>query len=269
MGSAKAAIVLAASIWLAIVPTGQSQDHGGNPFEPRQGQAGKDVIWVPTPDPTVQKMLDIARASPDDYLIDLGSGDGRMVIAAAKRGITGHGVEYNPRMVEYARKKAAEAGVADKATFSQGDMYEADISKASLLALFLLSENLEKLVPNFLKLKPGTRIVINGYQIYGWDPDAVAQAEGDCGHWCTVYLYIVPAQVSGVWRVGNQQLVLKQEFQKLQGTLGSVEIEDAVVEGSEIRFHIGATDYIGRVEGNEITGRIAGTTTGIWRARKG
>ncbi len=262
--------LLVLGISAAAIALATAQDNTpGKPFEPRQGQPGKDVIWVPTPEATVQKMLDVAKATPDDYAIDLGSGDGRMIIAAAKRGIRGHGVEYNPDMVEYARKKAAEAGVSDKATFIQGDMYEADISKATVLPLFLLSENLERLVPNFLKLKPGTRIVINGYQIYGWQPDLTTQAEGDCGYWCTVHLYIVPAQIGGAWRIGEQTLTVKQEYQKISGTLGNQPIENGVIRGDEVSFSIGRTEYSGRIAGGEISGRTKGARSDAWSARKG
>ncbi len=161
------------------------------PFKPVVGQEGKDVVWVPTPDALVNKMLDLARVTPQDFVIDLGSGDGRNVIAAAKRGARALGVEYNPKMVELAARSAAEQGVADRAKFVQGDMYEADISQASVLALFLLPVNLERLKPSFERLRPGTRIVTNGYQISGWDPKEVGVAGGDCAPWCTAYLYIV------------------------------------------------------------------------------
>src|SRR5829696_6772237 len=114
-------------------------------YEPTPGQAGKDVVWVPTPQELVEKMLDMAKVGPQDIVMDLGSGDGRNVVAAAKRGARAYGFEYNPDMVALSRRRAEEAGVADKATFIQGDMYEADISKATVLALFLLPSNLDKL----------------------------------------------------------------------------------------------------------------------------
>ena len=161
------------------------------PFVPQSGQAGKDVVWVPTPPELVEKMLDMAKVTPQDIVMDLGSGDGRNVIAAAKRGARAIGVEYNPKMVELSRQRAKEAGVSDRATFIEGDMYEADISQASVLALFLLPVNLEKLKPKFERLRPGTRIVTNGYQISGWEPKEVGVAGGDCAPWCTAYLYVV------------------------------------------------------------------------------
>ena len=136
-------------------------------YEPTPGQAGKDVVWVPTPQELVEKMLDMAKVTPQDIVIDLGSGDGRNVIAAAKRGARAFGFEFNPEMVALSRRKAQEAGVADRATFIEGDMYEADISKATVLALFLLPSNLDKLAPKFLALRPGTRMVNNTFQVTG------------------------------------------------------------------------------------------------------
>src|ERR687897_3104263 len=141
------------------------------PFVPRSGQPGKDVVWVPSPPEMVSKMLEVAKVTPADYVIDLGSGDGRNVIAAAKIGARALGVEYNPDMVTLSQKLAQEAGVADKARFVQGDMYEADISKASVMALFLLPVNMNKLAPKFLNLAPGSRIVGNTFGIDGWEPD--------------------------------------------------------------------------------------------------
>ena len=141
-------------------------------YKPIAGQPGKDVVWIPTPDITLEKMLDMAQVTPRDYVIDLGSGDGRMVIAAAKRGARAHGVEYNADLVALSKRAAAVAGVADKATFSQEDMFEADISRATVMPLFLLPNHLSTLAPKFLKLKPGTRIVSNTYEIGGgWEPD--------------------------------------------------------------------------------------------------
>ena len=150
-------------------------------FQPEVGQPGKDVVWVPTPAATVDKMLDLAKVTPQDYVVDLGSGDGRNVIAAAKRGATALGVEYNPDMVALSQRAAAKEGVSDKATFVEGDMFAADFSKATVLALFLLPDNMRTLRPKFLALKPGTRIVANTFGIDEWEPDARETASGDCG----------------------------------------------------------------------------------------
>ena len=158
-------------------------------FKPEPGLPGKDAVWVPTSPALVEKMLDLAKVTKDDFVIDLGSGDGRMVIAAAKRGARALGVEYNPQMVELARRLAKEAGVADRATFVEGDMYEADISKATVLALFLLPENLRRLEPKFRALRPGTRIVVNSFGIPDWTADETEQLTENCTSWCTAILY--------------------------------------------------------------------------------
>jgi SAM-dependent methyltransferase len=163
--------------------------------EPYEGQPGKDVVWVPTPEALVEKMLDMAKVGRRDYVIDLGSGDGRNVIAAARRGARALGVEYDQGLVALARRKAAAAGVEKRARFVRGDMYQADISKATVLALFLLPQNLEQLKPKFERLRPGTRIVSNGYQIPGWEATEIGTSEGECGSWCTAYLYVIPDKV--------------------------------------------------------------------------
>ena len=176
------------TVWGLVQGSQPSQE----PDEPYVGQPGKDVIWVPTPLPLVEKMLDMAQVTPQDFVMDLGSGDGRNVIAAAKRGARALGVEYDPKLVEVARRRAAAEGVAERAKFVQGDMYETDISQATVLALFLLPDNLQRLRSKFEALRPGTRIVLNGFPIDWWEAKETAVAEGDCGNWCTAYLYIVP-----------------------------------------------------------------------------
>jgi SAM-dependent methyltransferase len=241
-----------------------------NPYEPISGQSGKDVVWVPTPPVLVEKMLDMARVTPRDYVMDLGSGDGRNVIAAAKRGAHALGVEYNPDMVELSRRIAAKEAVADKAMFVQGDMFEADISQATVLALFLLTENLNRLVPKFLDLSPGSRIVVNGFEIDDWKADEIGRADGECESWCTAYLYIVPARVAGTWRLPNGHLALEQKFQELTGTLSSggtrAPILNGRLHGNLISFTVGGADYVGRVNGDTMSGDLKGSATGDWRA---
>src|SRR3982751_4069046 len=170
-------------------------------FEPYEGQPGKDVVWVPTRPALAEKMLDLAGITTRDFVIDLGSGDGRLVIAAAKRGARALGVEYEQEMVALARRNAAAAGVGDRAQFIQGDMFQADISKATALVLFLLPTNLNRLVPKFLELPAGTRIVNNTYHIDGWDEERSVEAGGECVSWCSALLYLVPARVAGAWRL--------------------------------------------------------------------
>ena len=242
------------------------------PFEPTVGQEGKDVVWVPTPFALVEKMLDMAKVTAQDYVMDLGSGDGRNIIAAAKRGARALGVEYNPDMVELSRRNAAKEGVADKAQFVQGDMYEADISQASVMALFLLPENLRRLTPKFLDLKPGSRIVANGFGIDGWEADETGRSEGECGSWCTSLLYIVPAKVAGTWRLPQGELKLEQKFQTLTGTLSSGGQEIPIVKGrlrgEQITFVAGNAEYTGVVKGGTMQGSVKGGASGSWRANR-
>jgi SAM-dependent methyltransferase len=228
------------------------------PFVPQPGQPGKDVVWVPTPPELVEKMLDLAAVTPQDFVIDLGSGDGRNVIGAAKRGARALGVEFNPKMVELSRKNATAAGVGDKAQFVEGDMYEADISKASVMALFLLPSNMLQLRQKFLDLRPGSRIVSNTFGIEGWTPDETVTMTGECSAWCTALLWIVPAKVNGRWRVGQDELMLTQTFQMVTGTLGGREIADGRLRGDQIRFTVGSVEYTGTVKGDRIEGMVRG-----------
>ena len=183
---------LAAAMVAALASSASAQQ---KPFEPTVGQAGKDVVWVPTPPELVDKMMEMAQVGPNDVVMDLGSGDGRNIIAAAKRGATAIGVEYNPDMVELSNRLAKEAGVAGKATFVQGDMFTADISKATVMALFLLPDNLRKLSDKFYNMRPGSRLVLNTFAIPEWEADASETIQGDCVSWCTSLLYFVPAKV--------------------------------------------------------------------------
>jgi SAM-dependent methyltransferase len=242
-------------------------------FKPTVGQAGKDVVWVPTPDSLVQKMLDMAAVTAQDVVMDLGSGDGRMIIAAAKRGAHAVGVEFNPEMVALSRRSAAEAGVADKATFVEGDMYTADISKASVMALFLLTTNLDKLAPKFLDLKPGSRLVLNTFGITGWTPDVTERIEDDCSSWCTAMLYIVPAKVEGTWKLAQGELTLDQDFQMVSGTLNAdgkaLQLQNGRLKGEEITFSAGGVDYSGRVNGDTISGTTKSAAgAGTWKAQR-
>jgi len=224
-------------------------------YRPTPGQPGKDVVWIPTPEETVEKMLDMAQVTPQDYVIDLGSGDGRNVIAAARRGARALGVEYNPDLVALSKRAAATAGVSDRAAFVQGDMFEADISQATVLALFLLPAHLSKLAPKFLNLKPGTRIVSNTYEIGGgWEPDDSIRTVR-CDSWCIAVMYVVPAAVAGVWRLPDgEMLTLEQSFQKVYGTLeiGGIvlPVENGRLRGNEIRFTVNRVEYAGRVSGD-------------------
>jgi SAM-dependent methyltransferase len=161
------------------------------PPRPVEGQRGKDAVWVPTPPALVEAMLDMAEVGPGDRVVDLGSGDGRIVIAAARRGAQALGVEYDARLVAVARERAADGGVAGRAGFVCGDLYEADISDATVIALFLLPDVLLKLRPRLLTLAPGTRIVTNRFGIDGWTADERRRIGGDSEQCCTALLYRV------------------------------------------------------------------------------
>src|SRR5262245_44831870 len=203
-------VVVTAAVAVAVLtaPLAAQTAPPAQTYKPQSGQPGKDVVWVPTADILVAKMLDMAHLTPQDYLIDLGSGDGRTVIAAAKRGATALGIEYNPDMVELSKANAAAAGVSGKATFVKADIFESDFSKATVLTLFLLPDLNLRLRPTILTMKPGTRIVSNSFRMEEWQPDESAMVEGECTSWCNAHLWIVPANVGGTWQTPLGDLTL-------------------------------------------------------------
>src|SRR4030095_14489970 len=246
------------TVFLSLMPTtvyAQAQPAPAKEqFEPRVGQEGKDVVWVPSPQTVVDKMLDMAKVTPKDFVIDLGSGDGRTVITAAKRGAKALGIEYNPEMVELSKRNAAKEGVSDKATFVKADLFESDFSEAQVITMFLLPQINLKLRPKILELKPGTRIVSNSFTMGEWAADESASVGGECDHWCTALLWIVPAKVEGTWQLPQGELTLKQSFQMLSGTLqtgnSASEITNAKMIGDQIVFTASGQQYTGRVNGN-------------------
>jgi precorrin-6B methylase 2 len=258
-----------------VVPAG-AQDKPSPDFQPEVGQAGKDVVWVPTPQSLVDKMLGLGKVTPKDFLMDLGSGDGRTVITAAKRGTSAMGIEYNPNMVALAQKNAEKEGVSDKAKFTKADLFETDLSKATVITMFLLPDINLRLRPKILDLKPGTRIVSNSFTMGEWAHDGIDKAtekEG-CTSYCTAYLWIVPAKVEGTWQVGSGELTLRQSFQMITGTLKQDGKDVAVkgkLHGDQISFKAGDADYTGHVAGGSIKGTVkGGAKPGEWTAtRKG
>jgi len=239
-------------------------------FEPQVGQEGKDVIWVPTPQALVDKMLDIAKVTPNDYVIDLGSGDGRTVITAAKRGSKALGIEYNPDMVELSKRNAAKAGVSDKASFVKADLFESDFSQAQVITMFLLPDINIRLRPKILDLKPGTRIVSNSFTMGEWSADDTVNVKDGCVSYCTAYLWIVPAKVEGTWQLPAGELTLKQSFQMISGALksrnNSTPIANGKLKGDQITFNAGGVLYTGRVNGNVMEGSLS--TGGSWKATR-
>lgn len=261
----------------------------GQEYEPKIGQKGKDVMWAPTPQGWVNIMLNVAKLTANDFLVDLGSGDGRIVIAAAKLGVRGMGIEFNPDLVEFSKREAEKAGVSDRATFVQGDFFVVDFSKATVLALYLYPKVMLKLRPRILEMKPGARIVAYDFNMGDWTPDWVGTYQEkkpsveirprssmsnamDLEDWQPVqretlnerhaYLWVVPAKVAGVWIWPEGELTLRQKFQEIGGTLiaqgKKTPLKLAKLDGEQISFQIGgsagAVIYTGRVNGNTIVG---------------
>jgi len=246
----------------------------GQDFQPEVGQSGKDVVWVPTPQALVDKMLDLGRVTAADYVIDLGSGDGRTVITAAKRGARALGIEYNPDMVTLSQRNAANEGVSGKATFTKADLFESDFSQATVITMFLLPDINLKLRPKILGLKPGTRIVSNSFTMGEWQHDRSVQAtesEG-CQSYCTAYLWIVPAKVEGSWKLPDGELTIKQSFQMITGTLKAGGKSTAIkgrLTGDQISFKAGDAQYRGRIGADGIKGTVkAGSGTSEWSATR-
>ncbi len=244
------------------------------PFEPEVGQPGKDVVWVPTPQVLVEKMLDMAQVTPQDVVMDLGSGDGRTVIAAAKRGARAIGVEFNPNMVALSKANAEKAGLADRATFLNADLFKTDLSPATVITMFLLPDINLKLRPTLLQLKPGTRIVSNSFNMEDWQPDDTQTVSDGCTSWCTALLWIVPARVEGTWKMRDGELALKQQFQEVSGTLTAAGKSTPItgkLRGDQIAFTAGDAEYAGRVNGDAMEGTSKGANGaggGTWTATK-
>ena len=258
----------ALGLLLAVVTGAGAQTQPAGEYKPRVGQAGKDVIWVPTPQDLVDKMLNMAKAAPGDYVMDLGSGDGRTVITAARRGIRAHGIEYNPEMVELSKRNAAMEGVSDKGTFEKADLFETDLSRATVITMFLLPEINLKLRPKLLNLKPGTRIVSNSFTMGEWSSDEYAVLGDDCMNWCTALLWIVPAKVAGTWQWPKGELALTQSYQMLSGTLKSGDqtaaISNGKVNGEQISFTVAGVQYSATLSGNALDGKTSNGQS--WKA---
>jgi len=229
-------------------------------FVPEVGQKGKDVIWVPSPPELIEKMLTMAKVTSDDYLIDLGSGDGRTVIAAAKKGAFALGIEYNPDMVNLSRRNAEHDGVKNKTEFIKADLYEYDLSKATVITLFLLPEINLKLRPRLLDLKPGTRIVSNTFTMGEWEADYEVTCDENWNSWNVAYMWIVPAKITGKWKLGSNELEVRQEFQLFYGTFTmngrQTTVTGGRLGGNEITFRVGESLYTGYVDGKRMSGVV-------------
>jgi len=236
-----------------------------------------DVVYVPTPQVTVDEMLKVAKVGPNDYLIDLGSGDGRIIITAAKKfGARGFGVDLDTYLLKIANATAAKEGVADRAQFIEQNLFETDLSKATVITTYLLPEMNERLRPKLLALKPGTRIVAHDYDMGNWIPDeqktliVPEKKVGDPGK-SYVFFWLVPAQVAGTWQsqvnVGGKvvayDLALTQEFQMIEGSGKAGNQSGAVkgrMEGTQMRLTLSgkAGDGLAR---HDFQGRLTGDDT--------
>ena len=248
-------------------------------FEPQVGQAGKDVIWVPTPDDIVERMLTMAQVTPNDFVMDLGSGDGKIAIAAAcKFGARSLGIEYNPDMVKLAQDNALKAGVAEKAGFRRADIFATDFSQASVITLYLLPALNMKLRPQILSMRPGTRVASHSFNMEDWEADEISSLDGR-----RAYFWIVPANVMGNWllEMNNQRidLALEQTFQKINGSvlLGAAQggLREARLRGANIAFaYVDSAgvrrDFTGRVNGARMEGSFRDDKgqEGRWTAAK-
>lgn len=236
-------------------------------FTPHIGQEGKDVIWVPTPQALVERMLQMAKVTPSDYVIDLGSGDGRTVITAAKKfGVKALGIEYNPDMVELSKRNAEIEGVAGRAEFIKADIFATDFSKATVITMYLLPQLNLKLRPTLLDMKPGTRLVSHAFSMDDWQPDQTESVEGR-----TAYLWIVPAKVEGTWQWSGSrhyEITLRQQFQLVEGLAKidnkTVQFRNGRLQADKLTFTLiefaGPNaiprEFVGRVRGNTIEGTM-------------
>jgi SAM-dependent methyltransferase len=267
---------LSALVAIAGVAIGQS-----NEYKPSVGQAGKDVVWVPTPEQLVERMLTMAQVKPNDFVIDLGSGDGRTVITAAKKfGASALGIEYNPDMVTLSQRAAQREGVTEKAKFMKADIFESDFSRATVITMYLLPGLNLKLRPKLLDMKPGTRLVSHQFTMDDWQPDETSYFD-----FRPAYLWIVPAKVQGSWRLqypgaSNVQVSLEQTYQKITRATfemgGNIKggFRDPKLWGDQISFSIVdgagvARDFTGRVSGDRMEGTMrSATETGQWSAAR-
>jgi SAM-dependent methyltransferase len=245
---------VAAALFALCAPALAQQSN----YEPQPFQEGKDVVWVPTPQALVDQLLDRAKVTTDDVVMDLGSGDGRLVITAARRGARALGVEYDADLVELSRRNAERDGVAGRALFVKADLFETDFSQASVITLFLLPEINQRLLPKFLALKPGTRIASNSFTIGDWQADEtvkLSSADGCSSYYCTALFWIVPAQVAGTHQIPGGEIVIRQEFQLLSGTMktdGKSLPFVGRMRGEEFTLRAGGKEYRGRMNGKSL-----------------
>jgi hypothetical protein len=265
---------LAAALFAAALITGHAraaQPSAAPTYTPSVGQDGKDVIWVPTPLALVERMLTVAKVTPDDFVVDLGSGDGRTVITAAKKfGARALGLEFNPDMVELSKRNAENEGVGDRAQFQRADIFATDFSNATVVTMYLLPSLNLKLRPTLLAMKPGTRVVSHAFTMDDWSPDQTENVEGR-----TAYLWIVPAKADGSWRIdltgaspARYDVELKQKYQMLDGQAlagnNASPVREGRLRGEEVSFKIGERTFTGKISGDRMEGTSKGGSEARW-----
>lgn len=261
--------MIAATCLALLATTAIRAQDAPQPYQqPELSQRGKDVAWLPSLQAMVDRMLDMADVKVDDYVVDLGSGDGITVITAARRGAKALGIEYAANLVALSKKNAEAAGVGHLATFVQGDLFETDFSDATVVTLFLDQDLNERLRPTILEMKPNTRVVSNTWSMGDWMPDNKTPELPGCRQYCKASFWIVPAKVEGVWQLPEGELHLKQRYQMITGSIkfptGEAAIANGRMQGDQITFSIGDRIYRGRVSGNTMEGAF-GTET-KWQA---
>jgi len=244
-------------------------------YQPKYYQPGKDIAWLPTSQVLIDKMLDMAKVTPEDFVIDLGSGDGRVVIIAAKRGARALGIEFNPDLVALSKRNAAKENVGERAQFVQGDLFKSDFSQATVITLFLGEAINRQLRPRILNLKPGTRVLSNSFTMGQWTADETVSLQDNkgCSRYCIALLWIVPAKAEGTWKLSKGEVTFRQKFQRLSGTFKSgsntTAIKNGQLTGDLISFSIGDANYTGHVNGDTMEGIYeSGGITTQWKATK-
>ncbi len=255
-----------AGLWAGCALMASAQTAPATDYVPQRGQIGKDVIWVPTPVPLIEKMLATARVNSDDLVYDLGAGDGIIAITAAQqRGAQAVGIEYNPDMAEFARRKVREAGLESKVRIITGDIFKKDFSSASVVTLYLMPDLNMRLRPTILKMKPGTRILSHAFTMGDWEADEIIVHENFRG-----YFWWVPAQLEGEWMVtgaqgGPMKLMFHQQFQKIGGLMvranQTLPLIGARLRGEDLSFQFMTPDrrvhtFSGRIEGKQLSGTV-------------
>jgi SAM-dependent methyltransferase len=258
-------LFLFASLLAGLQAHGQQRSDCEKQYRPSTGQPGKDVVWVPTNDGLVTRMLDMAKVSSSDLVYDLGAGDGKIAIAAAKQfGARAIGVEYNADMANLAQCFVRAEGLTQKVKVIQGDIFETDFSDATVVTLYLLPELNLRLRPTILAMKPGTRVVSHSFLMGDWQPDESSVSEDGAA-----YLWIVPAQVAGKWTFKQQggkdtfSLQLEQNFQKLSGHVGASgeEISQGEMKGTQLSLIFSEGDVHTRLKGTVAGNRIEAQVT--------